>query len=121
MTDEIFSLLSTAMTGSLLYAILASFGWGVVSVLLSPCHLSSIPLIIGFINSQGKITLKRTFLISFVFGIGILITIAVIGLLTASAAWRRRQSRKLYCGRSIFYCRIIFNGYYKASVGRCKS
>ena len=85
MTDEIFSLLSTAMTGSLLYAILASFGWGVVSVLLSPCHLSSIPLIIGFINSQGKITLKRTFLISFVFGIGILITIAVIGLLTASA------------------------------------
>jgi cytochrome c-type biogenesis protein len=85
MIDSIFEFLSSALSGSSFTAILASFGWGIVSVLLSPCHLSSIPLVVGFINSQGEITLKRTFIISLVFGVGILITIALIGLITAIA------------------------------------
>ncbi|MFA5405063.1 MAG: cytochrome c biogenesis protein CcdA, partial [Ignavibacteria bacterium] len=84
MIEDIFSYLSTALSGNYLIAIIASFGWGVLSILLSPCHLSSIPLIIGFINTQGKISLKRTFNLSLVFAIGILITIALIGLITAS-------------------------------------
>ncbi|NMB83532.1 MAG: cytochrome C biogenesis protein, partial [Ignavibacteria bacterium] len=57
---------------------------GVLSILLSPCHLSSIPLIVGFISSQGRMTVGRTFNISFVFASGILITIALIGFITAS-------------------------------------
>ena len=52
--------------------------------LLSPCHLSSIPLVVGFISSQGKISVGRTFNISVVFSAGILITIALIGIITAS-------------------------------------
>jgi len=85
MIDNIFNFLSTALTGNTFIAIFASFGWGIVSVLLSPCHLSGIPLVIGFISSQGEISIKRTFLISLVFGTGILITIAIIGLITAIA------------------------------------
>jgi cytochrome c-type biogenesis protein len=85
MIDTIFEFLSSALAGNPYTAVFASFGWGIVSVLLSPCHLSSIPLVIGFINSQGDISLKRTFTISLVFGIGILITIALIGLITAIA------------------------------------
>lgn len=84
MIDEIFSFLSTAISGNVFVATFASFGWGIISVLLSPCHLSSIPLIIGFINSRGNITVKRTFNLSLVFSIGILITIALIGIITAS-------------------------------------
>jgi cytochrome c-type biogenesis protein len=84
MIEEIFSYLSTALSDNAFIAIFASFGWGVLSILLSPCHLSSIPLIIGFINSQGNISLKRTFYISLVFAVGILITIALIGFITAS-------------------------------------
>ena len=84
MIEEIFSFLSTALTENTGIAIFASFGWGVLSILLSPCHLSSIPLIIGFINSQGEISLKRTFYVSLVFAVGILITIALIGIITAS-------------------------------------
>jgi cytochrome c-type biogenesis protein len=84
MIEDIFSYLSTALSGNVSIAIFASLGWGVLSILLSPCHLSSIPLIIGFINSQGKITAKRTFALSLVFAVGILITIALIGLITAS-------------------------------------
>jgi len=85
MIDTIFEFLSKALTGNADTAVFASFGWGIVSVLLSPCHLSSIPLVVGFINSQGEINLKRTFIISLVFGVGILITIALIGLITALA------------------------------------
>ncbi|MCX6159424.1 MAG: cytochrome c biogenesis protein CcdA [Ignavibacteriota bacterium] len=85
MIDTIFEFLSKALTGNAYTAVFASFGWGIVSVLLSPCHLSSIPLVVGFINSQGEINLKRTFIISLVFGVGILITIALIGLITALA------------------------------------
>jgi len=84
MIEEIFSYLSTALSDNPFIAIFASFSWGVLSILLSPCHLSSIPLIIGFINSQGEISLKRTFYISLVFAVGILITIALIGLITVS-------------------------------------
>lgn len=83
MIEDIFSFLSTALSGNPAAAVLASFGWGILSVLLSPCHLSSIPLIIGFINTQGKITIRRTFNLSLVFASGILITIALIGVITA--------------------------------------
>lgn len=84
MIDEIFNFLYNAMNGAVWLAVLASFGWGVLSILLSPCHLSSIPLVVGFISSQGKISLKRTFYISLVFSLGILITISLIGVITAS-------------------------------------
>ncbi len=84
MIEEIFTVLSKALYDNFWIALLASFGWGVLSILLSPCHLSSIPLVVGFISSQGKISLKRTFYISLIFAVGILITIAAIGIITAS-------------------------------------
>jgi cytochrome c-type biogenesis protein len=84
MVDNIFNSLYDLLYGSYWIALLASFGWGILSILLSPCHLSSIPLVIGFINSQGKITIKRTFILSLIFATGILITISIIGLITAS-------------------------------------
>lgn len=84
MIESIFTSLYEAMTGSVWVAVLASFGWGILSILLSPCHLSSIPLVVGYISSQGKISVGRTFYISLVFSVGILITIAAIGFITAS-------------------------------------
>ncbi len=84
MFEGIFNSLYEAMTGAVWIAVLSSFAWGVLSILLSPCHLSSIPLVVGFISSQGKISIRRTFNISLIFSIGILITIAFIGIITAS-------------------------------------
>lgn len=84
MIEDLFTILYNAMTGSIYLALFASFAWGVLSILLSPCHLSSIPLVVGYIASQGKVSVKRTFLISLVFSIGILITIGLIGVITAS-------------------------------------
>jgi cytochrome c-type biogenesis protein len=84
MINDIFTSLNTALYDNMYAAILASFSWGVLSILLSPCHLSSIPLVVGFINSQGEISIKRSFNIALVFAVGILITIALIGLITLS-------------------------------------
>jgi cytochrome c-type biogenesis protein len=84
MFEGLFTALYEAMTSAVWIALLASFVWGVLSILLSPCHLSSIPLVVGFISTQGKISVKRTFNISLIFSIGILITIALIGIITAS-------------------------------------
>ena len=81
--EQIFITLTRAIEGSMLIALAASFAWGILSVVLSPCHLSSIPLIVGFISNQGKLTLRRAFLTSLLFATGILVTIALIGVITA--------------------------------------
>ena len=82
--EQIFTVLSHAVEGSAGLALGAAFGWGVLSILLSPCHLASIPLIVGFIDQQGRITTRRAFVISLLFAVGILITIGIIGALTAA-------------------------------------
>jgi cytochrome c-type biogenesis protein len=83
--QELFTQLTNAVEGTWWIAASASFVWGVLSILLSPCHLASIPLIIGFIDEQGRISTRRAFWISVLFAVGILITIGAIGGLTAAA------------------------------------
>ena len=83
--EHLFTTLSRAVEGSAGLALSAAFVWGVLSILLSPCHLASIPLIVGFIDKQGRITTRRAFTISLLFAVGILITIGVIGAITAAA------------------------------------
>jgi cytochrome c-type biogenesis protein len=84
--EELFTNLSHAVEGSPLVALAASFAWGVLSIVLSPCHLASIPLIIGFISGQGvQITARRAFTLSALFSVGILVTIGSIGAVTAAA------------------------------------
>ncbi len=81
--EQIFKTLTKAIEGSMPVALSAAMVWGVLSVVLSPCHLSSIPLIIGFISDQEKLTTSRAFWLSTLFGLGILVTIALIGVITA--------------------------------------
>jgi cytochrome c-type biogenesis protein len=85
MIETIFTSLTKAVEGTAAIAITASFVWGILSILLSPCHLASIPLIVGFIDEQGRISTKRAFWISTLFAVGILITIGSIGAITAAA------------------------------------
>lgn len=82
---ELFTALTRAVESTPLIALGAALVWGVLSILLSPCHLASIPLIVGFIDEQGRISARRAFSISTLFAIGILITIAAIGAVTAAA------------------------------------
>jgi cytochrome c-type biogenesis protein len=83
--QEVFIVLTDAVEGTPAIALAAAFAWGILSILLSPCHLASIPLIVGFIDGQGRISTTRAFLISTLFAVGILITIGLIGAITAMA------------------------------------
>lgn len=83
--QEVFTWLSHAVEGTPAIALLASLIWGILSILLSPCHLASIPLIVGFIDQQGRMSTKRAFVISTLFSVGILITIGAVGAITAGA------------------------------------
>jgi cytochrome c-type biogenesis protein len=84
MIQQLFTSLTHAVEGTAAIALAAAFVWGILSILLSPCHLASIPLIVGFIDQQGRMSAKRAFLISTLFAVGILITIAAIGGITAA-------------------------------------
>lgn len=83
--QQLFTFLTHSVEGSPVIAMTAAVVWGILSILLSPCHLASIPLIVGFIDQQGRMTLRRAFTISLLFSLGILITIGVIGAITAAA------------------------------------
>lgn len=83
MLNDIFTWLNTLISGNFYIALFGAFLWGVLSILLSPCHLSSIPLIIGYINKQGVQSPKTAFYNSSIFAIGILVTIAAIGVITS--------------------------------------
>ncbi len=85
MINQLFSSLTHAVEGTPVIALGAAFAWGILSIVLSPCHLASIPLIVGFIDKQGRMTTRRAFTISLLFALGILITIGVIGAITATA------------------------------------
>ncbi len=83
--DTIFTWLSGAMTGAPWLAVVAAGGWGVASLVLSPCHLASIPLIVGFIAERKNTTSRQAFGYALLFALGILISIAAVGGLTAAA------------------------------------
>jgi cytochrome c-type biogenesis protein len=83
--DSIFIWLTDAMNGAPWLAVLAAAGWGVASLVLSPCHLASIPLIVGFIAERKDTTKRQALGYALLFGFGILISIATIGGATAAA------------------------------------
>ena len=82
--NELFETLTHAAEGSALVAFSSAVAWGVLSVVLSPCHLSSIPLIVAFIGQRQQSAPRQAFLTATFFSMGILVTIAVLGGITAA-------------------------------------
>jgi cytochrome c-type biogenesis protein len=67
-------------------ALPAAFAWGVLSVLLSPCHLSSIPLVVAYMSGGEALPTRRRALgLATSFAAGVLASIAVIGAATVAA------------------------------------
>jgi cytochrome c-type biogenesis protein len=83
--EALFIWLTDAMAGAPLVALAAAFAWGGLSIVLSPCHLASIPLIVGFLQGGGAVTPRRAAGLSTLFALGILLSIALIGAATAAA------------------------------------
>ena len=84
MIEYLFTTLSTAMSGDFSVALAGAFGWGVLSILLSPCHLSSIPLVVGYLGNRDELNSRHAYGLATVFALGILVTIALVGVATAA-------------------------------------
>jgi len=50
---EWLAALNQALAGAPLLALAGAAGWGVASIILSPCHLASIPLLMGYMGGGG--------------------------------------------------------------------
>ncbi len=84
MLDSLFLTVNQWMTGGTGFAVAGCFLWGVISVLFSPCHLASIPLIVGYVGGQEKMVHPRQASVySILFTLGLFITIAFIGVICA--------------------------------------
>lgn len=81
--EQLFIALTQAVDGGPAIALAAALAWGILSILLSPCHLASIPLIVGFIGNQKEMNRQKAFWTASLFAFGILVTIALLGLITA--------------------------------------
>lgn len=84
MIEELFTSLSHMIEQNVWLAMVATFGWGVLSILLSPCHLASIPLVVAYVNRGQMQKTQKAFWLSCLFSFGIFVSIVVIGLITAS-------------------------------------
>jgi len=72
------------MVGGSALAAVGCFTWGMISVLFSPCHLASIPLIVAYVGGQQTAMVpRRAAGYAVAFGTGLFITIAVIGAICA--------------------------------------
>ncbi len=57
------------------------FVWGMISVVLSPCHMASIPLIVAYVAGQERLLEARgAARYALAFTVGLFITIAILGI-----------------------------------------
>ena len=84
MLDSLFLTVNTWMTSGSTIAFIGCFAWGMVSVMFSPCHLASIPLIVAYVAGQETaVDPKRAGLYAGAFTSGLFVTIAAVGIICA--------------------------------------
>ncbi|QTA88610.1 cytochrome c biogenesis CcdA family protein [Desulfonema magnum] len=82
MLEQMFLTVNTWMSGGVALAGLGCFLWGMISVVFSPCHLASIPLIVGYVGGQNQILEPRQAAqYAIAFTAGLFITIAFVGII----------------------------------------
>lgn len=82
--DSLYLTIIQWMGQGVLLGALGCFLWGVVSVLFSPCHLASIPLLVSYVAGQeSRVSGLRGALFAILFTTGLFITIAAVGIVCA--------------------------------------
>ncbi len=83
---ELLTAFGRAFEASAALALPAALLWGVLSVVLSPCHLSSVPLVVAYMSGGDELPAgRRAVALSGSFALGILASIAAIGAVTVAA------------------------------------
>jgi cytochrome c-type biogenesis protein len=84
MLESVFLTVNEWIAGGTMIAALGCLLWGMISVVFSPCHLASIPLIVAYVGGQQTILKPReAAYYSVAFTSGLFITIALIGIICA--------------------------------------
>ncbi|RJR16876.1 MAG: cytochrome C biosynthesis protein [Desulfobacteraceae bacterium] len=84
MLDSFFLTVNQWMSGGLAVAAAGCFLWGIISVLFSPCHIASIPLVVAYVGGQQKILNPREAVsYAVAFTSGLFVTIALVGVICA--------------------------------------
>lgn len=82
MINELLLIINDWMAGGVGIAALGCFLWGMVSVILSPCHLASIPLMVSYVAGHEKgLHVKSAAVYAVTFTLGLFITIAAVGII----------------------------------------
>jgi cytochrome c-type biogenesis protein len=78
--DQLLISVTSWLAAGPAFAMPAAFMWGMVSVLLSPCHMASIPLLIAYVAGQHRILPPRIAAgYAILFATGLFLTIVIIG------------------------------------------
>lgn len=86
MFENILLAVNDMMQEELILALPACFLWGGISVLLSPCHLASIPLVLGYIAGQeNRVSARGAAGCAVLFSLGLFAAISAVGLLCSLA------------------------------------
>ncbi|RJR43184.1 MAG: cytochrome C biosynthesis protein [Desulfobacteraceae bacterium] len=84
MVGSFFITVSEWIAAGSAIAALGCFFWGMISVLFSPCHLASIPLVVAYVGGQEKaIKPREAGFYSLAFTSGLFLTIALVGIVCA--------------------------------------
>jgi len=84
MLDTLFITVNQWMAQGAVVAVTGAFLWGMVSVLFSPCHLASIPLIVAYVGGQqSAVNPRKAGWYAGAFTLGLFITIAAVGIICA--------------------------------------
>jgi cytochrome c-type biogenesis protein len=82
--ESLFLTVNEWIAGGTMIAALGCFLWGMISVVFSPCHLASIPLIVAYVGGQQQILKSREAAqYAVAFTAGLFITIALVGIVCA--------------------------------------
>lgn len=81
MLDQLFLTVNEWMTGGIAVAAIGCFIWGMISVVFSPCHMASIPLIVSYVAGQDSMfEARKGAKYAMAFTVGLFITIALVGI-----------------------------------------
>ncbi|MEW5822696.1 MAG: cytochrome c biogenesis protein CcdA [Cyanobacteriota bacterium] len=84
MEDQLLQILETSIQNKPLWAILIAFAGGLISS-VSPCVLSIIPIMIGYIGGYSEDKTSNAFFQSLLFVLGFTMVLTIVGLLAALA------------------------------------
>jgi cytochrome c-type biogenesis protein len=84
MLESALVTINSWIAGGTAIAAAGAFLWGMVSVVLSPCHMASIPLMVAYVGGQNRtLQAREAARYAVAFTSGLFITIALVGIICA--------------------------------------